>query len=94
MSKDYVKIDGKEIRVYQVCSEESVAAETDEDALEWYKNEFGFDDDELYDLEFVEKVNLDEVVLEGEGTEKTITVREIVEEYWKGEPFVALTTLY
>lgn len=94
MSKDYVKIDGKKIRVYQICEGDAVAAEWDTDAVEWYKNLTGLTDDELYAPEDVEVVDPETLVRANEDSDEIITVREIVKAYWAGEPFIAVTEYY
>lgn len=91
---DYIKIGGKELRVFQVCESDAVAAETSEGALEWYKNLTGLDDDELYALDDIEVVDPEKIVQANEDTEETITVREIVEQQWNGKPFIAITSVY
>jgi len=94
MNKDYVEIDGKEIRVYQICESDAVAAEWDTDAVEYYKDLTGLEEDELYAPENWEVIDPSKVVCVSEESEETITVREIVKEHWKGEPFIALTIDY
>ncbi|HAM79582.1 hypothetical protein [Ornithinibacillus bavariensis] len=94
MSKDYVEIDGKEIRVFQICESDAVAAEREEDAVKWYQKLTGLEDDELYAPEDIEIVDPEKEVLNGEDTKETIKVREIVKEYWTGEPFIAVTEYY
>lgn len=94
MTKNYIEIDGKEIRVYQLTEDDAVAAEWDTDAVEWYKNLTGLEDDEINSPEDVELVDLDKVILKGEGTDETTTVREVVKEYWTGEPFIAVMSVY
>ncbi|OEH52953.1 hypothetical protein AQ616_18790 [Oceanobacillus sp. E9] len=92
MNKDYVEIDGKEIRVFQICEGDAVAAEYLEDAIEWYKDLTGFDDDELYASEDIEIYDPEKYVRKDEDEEGRITVKEIVNEYWAGKPFIAVTT--
>ncbi|WIF98714.1 MULTISPECIES: hypothetical protein [Pontibacillus] len=40
----------------------------------------------------MEVVPLDYKVRESEGSEELITVREVIEMYWEGKPFIALST--
>lgn len=94
MSKDYVEIDGKKIRVYQICESDAVAAEWDTDAVKWYKNLTGLTDDKLYALEDVEIVDPETKVYANEDSEEIITVREIVEAHWIGDPFIAVSEIY
>lgn len=91
MIRDYIQFDGDKIRVYQVCECDSVAAETLEEARTWYKEITGFDDDELYDPEEVEIVSPSYKVRKSEEDSELISVKEIVEEHWLGEPMIVTT---
>lgn len=91
MNKDCIEIEGKKVRVWQVCECDSVAAETLEEARTWYKEITGFDDDELYDPEEVEIVSPRYKVRKSEEDSELISVKEIVEEYWLGEPMIVTT---
>lgn len=92
MTKNYVEIDGKEIRVFQICEGDAVAAENLEDAIEWYKDLTGFSDDELYAPENIETFDPEKYVRKSEAEEGRVTVKEIVKERWAGKPFIAVTT--
>lgn len=94
MDKNYVEVDDKKIWVYQICESDAVAAEWDTDAVKWYKNLTGLTDDDLYAPEDVEIINPETQVRVGEDSDEMITVREIVKEYWTGEPFIAVTNPY
>lgn len=78
----------KDVLVFQVCECDSVAAYSCEEAIAWYKEETGLIDDELYEYDEVEIVPFDKEVWDGEEKIKKITVREIVDTYWEGKPFI------
>lgn len=79
------------IQVYQLCECDAVAAKTLDQAIEWYMNETGLTKDDLYPLDEIELVPMDRKVMDdGEGV--MISVQEIVNRYWKGKPFRAITT--
>lgn len=82
----------EKVYVFQVCESDAVAAYYLEDALKFYKELTGLNDDELYDYEDIETVPFTKKVRKGEDEEGLITVGEIVKEYWEGKPFIALST--
>ncbi|AKO92029.1 hypothetical protein BEH_07900 [Priestia filamentosa] len=83
-----------DVKVFQLCECDAVAAYSLEEAREWYKNLTGLEDDELYKLSEVSEVSLDMKVRKGEEVEGMITVGQIIQDYWNGEPFIAVTNLY
>ncbi|GAV11453.1 hypothetical protein [Paenibacillus sp. NAIST15-1] len=82
----------KDVKVFQICECDAVAAYTVEEAKAWYKELTGVTDDELYPDEEIEIVPIDSKVYESEDSTKLITVQEIIETYFNGEPFIALST--
>ncbi|SDM15194.1 hypothetical protein [Sediminibacillus halophilus] len=82
----------KDVKVFQLCESDAVAAYTQEEAKEFYQNLTGIKDDELYDYDLVEIVPMDAKIRKSEDSQELITVKEIVEMYWEGEPFIALST--
>lgn len=85
----------KDIQVFQVCECDSVAAYSVEEAVDWYKEFTGLEDDELYELDEIETVSFDKEVWDYDAEEdKKITVREIVNTYWKGIPFIVTWSQY
>ena len=82
-----------EVNVYRLCECDSVAAHTLEEARNWYKETTGLSDDELYTDEEVEVLPPSYMVHNDEkGGPDMISIGEIVQEYWKGEPFIACST--
>jgi hypothetical protein len=83
----------QDVLVFQICEGDSVAAFSQDEAREWYKELTGLSDDELYDYEDVELVPFDKEVWDGEEKTRKITVKEIVDTYWNGEPFIVTTEM-
>ena len=88
------KIEQKMINVYQVCEGDAVAATCAEEAKNWYKQITGITDEELYSYEEIEILPLDYEVRAGEDTEEMISVKEILKQYWKGKPFIAISEYF
>lgn len=82
----------QDVHVFQLCECDAVAAYTLEDALEWYKENTGLEDDELYNIDEIEEVPMDYEVYDCESVDKRVSVQEIINRYWNGTPFIALTT--
>lgn len=80
------------VSVWWVCECDAVAAYSYEEAVEWYKNLTGLLDDELYVKEDAEEIPFNYELRESEDNFNTTTVGKVVKEYWKGEPFIAVTT--
>ena len=68
-----------------------MAAYSQDEAREWYKNTTGLSDDELYSYDDVEIVSPTLKVRKGEDEPELISVQEIIDIYWNGEPFIAIT---
>lgn len=82
-----------QVYVFKICDCDAVAALTLEDAIEWYKKETGVDDDELYPYDEVETMSPDHLVYaDVYDSEEVITLSELIEQEWKGEPFIACST--
>ncbi|MBE0342554.1 hypothetical protein E4V51_17490 [Paenibacillus sp. 28ISP30-2] len=81
-----------DVRVYQICECDAVAAYSLEGAKEWYKSLTGLEDSDLYPDDEVEIVGMDYHVYADEGKDAMITVQEIVNNRWQGEPLLAFTS--
>jgi hypothetical protein len=84
----------KDVLVFQICECDSVAGYTLEEAKTWYKELTGLSDDELYSDEEIEIVPFEKEVWDGEERTGKITIREIVDTYWQGEPFIVASDMY
>lgn len=83
----------KDVHVFQLCEGDAVAAYSQEEASDWYKELTGLSDDDLYGYDEVEIVPPSYEVWEDEERTVMITVKEIVDTYWKGEPFIVFSTM-
>jgi hypothetical protein len=81
----------QDVKVFRVCECDAVAAYSQEEAISWYKELTGLSDDELYDYEEVEVMSLDGEHWDDEERTRKRTLKSVVEEYWNGEPFIALS---
>lgn len=77
--------------VYRICECDAVAAYSLEDAIEWYKKFTGVELDELYTYDDVEIVDKSDSVWSDEDMKEKITVGEIINREWNGEPFIAIS---
>lgn len=81
----------KDVHVFQLCECDAVAAYSLDEALVWYKNLTGLTDEDLYSYDDVEIVSPSYKVHKSEDEPELITVQEIIEKYWEGEPFIVFT---
>ncbi|MBL4951089.1 hypothetical protein JK635_02390 [Neobacillus sp. YIM B02564] len=79
------------VHVYQMNEYDAVAAESVEQAIEYYSQFEPLDEE---DIENIEVVPMDYQVWDDEERTKKISIREIIENEWKGEPFIAFSTEY
>lgn len=82
----------KKVYVYQICECDAVAAYSEEEAREWYKQQTGLEDKELYTSDEVEVLPPEYKVYKAETKDEMITIQEIIDSEWKGEPFIACST--
>lgn len=82
----------EDVHVFQICECDAVAAYTLEEAMEWYKKETGVSDEELYSYDEIEIISPDCKVCNAENKDEMISVQEIINIHWNGEPFIALST--
>lgn len=82
----------QDVLVFQLCECDAVAAYSLEEAKVWYKNLTGLSDTDLYPYEEVDIIPLDYQVYKEENSLEKVMVSEIIQTYWDGEPFIAITT--
>lgn len=83
----------KDVRVFRLCECDAVAAYTLDEAIEWYKEQTGLADDELYPREEIKILSPDyKVYKDAYNSEEMITLSELVDQEWRGEPFIACST--
>jgi GTP1/Obg family GTP-binding protein len=81
----------QDVQVYRVCECDAVAAYSLEEAFEWYKETTGLEDGDLYTYDDVEIVDKSDSVWSDEDMKEKITVGEIIDREWNGEPFIAIS---
>ncbi|BAQ11466.1 hypothetical protein OXB_2996 [Bacillus sp. OxB-1] len=80
------------VKVFQLNEYDAVAAESLEQAKNYYRKETGLsDDDAFYDYEPTE-LPLDFEAWTDETRTSKETLRSVVKEHWKGKPFIALSS--
>lgn len=80
------------VKVYQLNEYDTVAAESLEQAKDFYQKEIGLsNEDAFYDFE-PNEVPLDHKVYTDESCTEMQTLKSIVDEYWKGKPFIATSS--
>lgn len=79
-----------EVKVFQINEYDAVAAKTEEQAKEHYLQVTGLDEDEAF-LDEITVVSLDKRVWADESMESKVAIKNIVEDRWMGEPFIATT---
>lgn len=86
----------QDVKVFKLNDEVAVAAYTVEEAKAWYISRHKVSEDELFNDKDILVVSMDEKVRKGEGEEEEgmISVREIVNTYCEGEPFIAISYLH
>lgn len=82
----------RDVRVFQVCECEAVAAYSLEEAVAWYKEHTGLADDELYSVDEMKEVSLSHEIYDSEAMNEKITVQEVINRYWMGKPFIAFSS--
>lgn len=80
------------VKVYQLNEYDTVAAESLEQAKDFYRKETGLSDEEaFYDFESTE-LPLEHKVYTDESCKTMQPLKTVIEEYWKGEPFIATSS--
>lgn len=82
----------QDVRVFRLCECDSVAAYSLQEAISWYKENTGLADDELYSIDEMEVVPMELEVYDSESGDDRVSVQEIINRYWNGTPFIALST--
>lgn len=82
----------QDVHVFEICECDAVAAYSLEEAISWYKETTGLTDSDLYEHDDIQKVSLDYKVRNSEEDDGLISVREILETHWNGEPFIVYSS--
>jgi hypothetical protein len=78
----------KNIKVFEVCECDAVAAESKEEAINWYMEQTGLDREDLYSNDVIVEVSEHLEVWEDEDMKEKISVADIVRKYWFDGPFI------
>ncbi|WP_438498048.1 hypothetical protein [Paenibacillus sp. IHBB 3054] len=82
----------QDVYVYQICECDAVAAYSVEEAKSFYTELTGVKDDELYADDDVEIISPESKVRNSEEDDELISIQEILEKHWEGEPFIVCST--
>ena len=79
------------VKVYRLNEYDGVAAETLEQAKEWYLEMTGFIEEEAFDEDEIGELPMDYEVYRDESLQHKQSLKSVIEDRWKGEPFLAFT---
>lgn len=82
----------QDVHVFEICEYDAVAAYSLEEAIAWYKETTGLTDSDLYKYDDIEEVSLDYKIRNSEEDDELISVREILDIHWNGEPFIVYSS--
>lgn len=77
------------VKVYQLNEYDGVAAESLEQAKEWYLENVALNEEEAFDESEVGELPMDYEVYRDESLQYKQSLKSVIEERWKGEPFLA-----
>ncbi|MCK0471413.1 hypothetical protein [Halalkalibacter sp. APA_J-10(15)] len=80
----------EDVRVFRVCECNAVAAYSLDEAIEFYKEDTGVADDELYAYKNIEVIGLENEFYEDEERSVKKKLKDMVSENWDGHPFIVL----
>ena len=89
-SEEKLNIDN--VKVFRLNECDAVAAETVEQAKEWYLEKTGLSEEDAFYGEEPVEVPLSYEIWEDENRLKKQALKDVITESWKGEPFIAFTT--
>jgi len=78
------------VRVYRLNEYDAVAAKSEEQAKEFYLKLTGLDEEEAF--EDVSIVPMDYMVWTDDTRTSKISIKDLIENEWEGEPFIAFST--
>lgn len=82
----------RDVHVYQICECDAVAAYSLEEAKSFYTELTGVKEAELYSDDEVEIIPPEYMVRNSEDNDKLISIQEILDDHWEGEPFIVCST--
>lgn len=78
------------VQVYRLNEYDAVAAKSEDEAKEFYLKITGLDENEAF--EDISIVPMDYMVWTDETRTRKISIKDLIENEWKGEPFIAFST--
>ncbi|MCR6096904.1 hypothetical protein HXA31_20305 [Salipaludibacillus agaradhaerens] len=84
----------EDVKVFRVCECDAVAAYSLDEAIEFYKEFTGLEDDDLYDYEAIEVIGIENEFYDDEDRKVKKKLKDMVRENWDGKPFIVLTWDY
>ena len=87
MNKSVV-IDGKEVFVFRFNDIDAVAANDSKQAIDYYYSKSQIMEDELYEYENIEKMDLETEIYEGEESKNKTSLKKILLEEKNNIPFI------
>ncbi|MGF7046372.1 hypothetical protein J2T13_000848 [Paenibacillus sp. DS2015] len=84
----------QDVMVFRLCDSDAVAAYSQEEARTFYKELTGVKDDELFTDDEVEIISLDSEIWDDEDKTIKKKLKDVVNEQWDGEPFIAVSWDY
>jgi hypothetical protein len=76
----------QDVKAFQLNDDDTVAAYTLEEAKKYYQKITGLDDEDAF-RDPCER-SLDAMIWEDEHMKNKISIREAIQIYWEGEPFI------
>lgn len=84
----------KDVKVFEICDSDAVAARTVEEAIAWYTDHTGILLEELRKEKDIVEIPRDYKVWDNETMTRKISVDEILSDYWADEPFIVYSSNY
>jgi hypothetical protein len=84
----------KDVKVYEICDSDAVAATSVKEAVAWYTDHTGIGLEELHKEKDIREVDRDYKVWDDETMTRKISVEQILNDYWSGEPFIVYSDNY
>lgn len=84
----------KDVKVFEICDSDAVAARTVEEAIAWYTDHTGIGLEELHEEKDIREVERDYMVWDDETRNRKISVEQILLDYWQDEPFIVYSDNY
>lgn len=79
------------VKVYRLNEYDGVAAESLEQAKEWYLKNIALSEEEAFDESEMGELPMDYEIYRDESFQYKQNLKSVIEEHWKGEPFLAFT---